>query len=155
MQLIIDGHNLIPQMPGINLSDPDDEMRLIEQLQVYCRERRANVDVFFDGAPAGMAPVRMFGKVRAHFVRAGTTADAAIIAYLNKLGKQAKNVVVVSSDREVKTAARSLHAQVMSSVAFAQAWKRMRMEESQTDLDDEDLSDAEIRYWEEIFKKGK
>ena len=31
-RLVIDGHNLIPKIPGLRLDDPDDEMKLIEKL---------------------------------------------------------------------------------------------------------------------------
>lgn len=154
MEMVIDGHNLIPHMPGINLSDVDDELRLIEQLQVYCRLTRHTVTVFFDRAPVGQARTQQFGRVRAHFVRVGTEADAAIIAYLKKLGKQAKNVIVVSSDRQIEVAARALHARVMLSAAFAEGWRSMIANEPETDPCDQPLSEEEVRYWEDIFNRG-
>jgi predicted RNA-binding protein with PIN domain len=78
--------------------------------------------VFFDRAPAGMAGIQQYGLVRAHFVREGTTADAAIMAYLKKLGKRAKNSTVVSSDRQVLAAARgACQAGMMRSEDFAAA----------------------------------
>jgi uncharacterized protein len=98
----------------LNLSDPDDEVKLIQLLQEYCRLRRKTAEVFFDRAPVGRAGVQQYGLVRAHFVREGTTADAAIMAYLKKLGKRAKNTTVVSSDRQVLAAARAAHAGVMT-----------------------------------------
>jgi len=33
MPYLIDGHNLIAQMPGFSLSDPDDEARLVLRLR--------------------------------------------------------------------------------------------------------------------------
>lgn len=154
MVLIIDGHNLVPHMPGISLSDPDDELHLIELLQVYCRLRRKHAEVFFDRAPVGQARVQQFGQVRAHFIREGTTADAAIIAYLKKLGKRARNVTVVSSDRQVTVAARAVHAAVMTSEAFAGAWTDLMNEEPELDPLDRLLSEDEVVFWENIFKRG-
>lgn len=154
MVLIIDGHNLIPHIPGINLSDPEDEMQLVQVLQAYCRLRRKQAEVFFDRAPVGQAGVRQYGLVRAHFVREGTTADAAIMAYLKKLGKRAKNVTVVSSDRQVAVAARAVHATVMTAEAFAAAWADLSEEEPELDPRDRLLSEEEVKLWENIFKRG-
>jgi len=78
MSILIDGHNLIPHLPGINLSDIDDEEQLINWLQSYCRLRRRKVTVFFDQAPAGFSGERDYGAVKAYFVRQGSTADDAI-----------------------------------------------------------------------------
>jgi len=119
MPYIIDGHNLIPKIPGLSLRDPDDEMRLVEQLQRYCAHRNTRVEVYFDRAEAGRAGRRGFGAVTAIFVRQGRTADQAIAARVRKLGKQAHNWVVVSSDHEVQQAARWAGARVLTSEAFA------------------------------------
>jgi hypothetical protein len=43
MPYLIDGHNLIPKIPGMNLGDVDDETQLIEMLQEFCRRRRKQV----------------------------------------------------------------------------------------------------------------
>src|SRR4030095_6718911 len=77
MPYLIDGHNLIPKL-GLRLDSPDDEMELIAILQEFSRLERRQVEVFFDGAPAGQARTRKLGSVTAHFVRLGTTADDAI-----------------------------------------------------------------------------
>jgi uncharacterized protein len=115
MPYLIDGHNLIAKTPGLSLQAFDDENQLIELLQDFCRTRRKPVEVYFDNAPVGQAAVRRFGQVTAHFVRQGSTADAAIHRRLVRLGKSAGNWTVVSSDRAVQTAARLAHAQVLSS----------------------------------------
>ena len=119
MPYIIDGHNLIPKIPGLSLRDPDDEMRLVELLQRYCARRDVRVEVYFDRAAPGEAGKRRFGAVTAVFVRTGRTADQAIAARVRQLGKQARNWVVVSSDHEVQRAARWAGARVMDSSAFA------------------------------------
>jgi predicted RNA-binding protein with PIN domain len=58
--------------------------------------------------------------VNVHHVKAGTTADDAIIRHLRQNGTNARNILVVSSDHRVKAEARALHAEVMNSEAFAQ-----------------------------------
>ncbi len=155
MEIIIDGHNLIPHIPGIDLSDADDELRLISTLQEYCRVRRAKAVVFFDGAPIGQARVQQFGRVTAHFVRVGMSADAAIMDYLQKLGKRAKNVAVVSSDRQIVRAARAVQAKVITSADFAAEWANLAPDEPGPDPRDQPLSAQEVDYWEKIFKQGR
>ena len=116
---IIDGHNLIPKLPGGSLRDIDDEERLIDLLQAFSRVRRRQVEVFFDGAPPGQAGARRFGSVVARFVEARLTADDAIRRSLEQMKGRARNVTVVSSDRQVQANARALHASVISSEDFA------------------------------------
>jgi predicted RNA-binding protein with PIN domain len=124
MQYLIDGHNLIPKVPGLSLEAPDDERQLIELLQEFCRRsghrrRGAWLEVFFDQAPLGQAGTRRYGMVMAHFVRQGKTADQAIVLRLKRLGKGARNFTVVSSDHQVQNAAHEARAKVLSSEAFA------------------------------------
>jgi predicted RNA-binding protein with PIN domain len=119
VKYLIDGHNLIPKLPGFSLKALEDERHLINWLQDFCRARRHTVEVFFDGAPAGQAGNRMYGMVKAHFVRLGNTADNAIVMRLRQLGKEARQWKVVSSDRRVQAEARGLGAGLVSSEQFA------------------------------------
>jgi len=57
-KIIIDGHNLIPKVSGIQLSDPEDENKLLEMLNEYCRLSRTQAEVFFDGSPTPGKPVK-------------------------------------------------------------------------------------------------
>jgi predicted RNA-binding protein with PIN domain len=118
MPYLIDGHNLIPKV-GLRLDSFDDELELVAVLQEFSRLRRRQVEVYFDGAPADQAGTRVLGTVKAHFVRAGTTADAAIAQRLKRLGRAAKNWTVVSSDRQGQADARAARAEVLSSEEFA------------------------------------
>jgi len=117
---IIDGHNLIPKLPGRSLREIDDEMALVELLQTFSRVRRKQVAVYFDGAPPGQAGERVYGTIRATFVPAGISADSAIRRRLAELGRRARGLTVVSSDREVQANARAAGAGVVSSEEFAQ-----------------------------------
>jgi len=154
MGILIDGHNLIPPMPGVNLSDPDDEDQLIRMLQEFCRLRRKTVEVYFDRAPAGRAGSQQHGQVRAHFVLRGTTADAAIMARLKKMGKRAKNMTVVSSDRQVAAAARAVHAGVVTAEAFAKEWSGLAENEPELDPRNRMLGEDEVTKWEQFFLRG-
>jgi len=154
MVILIDGHNLIPMIPGISLTDPDDEEALIRLLGEYGRLKRHTIEVFFDQAPVAMAGERRHGMVRAVFVQRGITADEAIMARLRQLGKRARNVLVVSSDRQVQAAARAAHADVISSPDFSSELKDLSQREPTLDPRNRLLSNEELTEWEDLFRKG-
>jgi predicted RNA-binding protein with PIN domain len=154
MPYLIDGHNLIPKL-GLRLDSADDEMELAAILQEFARLERRQVEVYFDGAPAGQTGARRLGTIKAHFVPLGQTADNAIRARLKRLGRDAKNWVVVSSDRQVQTDARAAQASVISSDEFASTLKS-NTSISKQDGSDHKLSAAELKEWLNIFKnEGK
>ena len=156
MPYLIDGHNLIPKLPGLSLKSIDDEVELIQWLQEYCRKSGKNVEIYFDNAPPGQAGTQGYGRVKAHFIRAGRTADEAIISRLRSLGRGAKNWRVVSSDRQVAAAARSFQAQVISSEEFARTML-VNPPEDRTDPgveSDLSLNPAEIDAWLDLFNSG-
>ena len=150
MPYLIDGHNLIPKL-GLRLDSVDDEMELVALLQEFCRLEHRQVEVFFDGAPAHQSGPRKLGSVTAHFVRLGTTADDAIRSRLKRLGKSAKNWIVVSSDRQVQADARTAHADVISSDSFAAMLKQVRPATKASS--ERTLSPQEIDEWLKIFEQ--
>jgi uncharacterized protein len=152
MNYIIDGHNLIPQLAGLDLSMPDDEQRLIELLVHLGRYKYHKLEVYFDRAAIGQAGMQNFGRVKAHYVSQNQIADDAIRKRLMSLGKSAKSWIVVSSDRAVQAAAREAHARVMSSADFASLLQAAQKTVGAIPTTDEPLSEAEVREWEEIFK---
>lgn len=154
MVILIDGHNLIPHVPGLSLSDPDDEMQLVQLLQDYCRKRRKTVEVYFDRAPVGQFGERRFGQVNAVFVREGITADEAIMARLKALGRSARNAQVVSSDRQVQQAARAVHARVVTAQEFSADLQTLMTEEPSLDPRNRLLSEDELTAWETLFRRG-
>jgi predicted RNA-binding protein with PIN domain len=155
MPLMVDGHNLIPRIPGLSLQEIDDETRLIELLQDYSRRRRKPVEVYFDNAPPGISTMRSFGTVVAHFTHQGQTADDAIRARLIRLGRSARNWTVVSSDLAVQASARAVHARVLASETFARELI-MAIEGTSSEAgkrSEASLSPEEVNNWLEIFKK--
>jgi len=153
MPYIIDGHNLIPKVPGLSLGEIDDEMLLVEILQEFCRRQRKQVEVFFDQAAPGGVRARKFGCVTARFVSQGRTADTVIKDRLMRLGGEARNYSVVSSDRAVQASARAARARVVSSEEFAGSIlsKGINKPEDFGGLDDAPVSGDEIDEWLELF----
>jgi predicted RNA-binding protein with PIN domain len=153
MPYLIDGHNLIPKL-GLRLDSMDDEIELIAILQEFCRLERKQVEVYFDGAPPLQTQSRKLGAVTAHFVPLGTTADDAIRRHLKKMGKSAKNWVVVSSDRQVQSDARSSGANTLSSDEFANSLKQAP-NSTPKPASDRKLSKQEVDDWLKLFKEEK
>ena len=149
MPYLIDGHNLIPKL-GLRLDSIDDEMELIAILQEFCRLERRQVDVYFDGAPTPHAGTRKLGAVTAHFSPVTTTADNAIRNRLRKLGKSAKNWIVVSSDRQVQTEARSARAEIISSDEFAKTLRQV-MNSTKISKGERVVSKHEVDEWMQVF----
>ncbi len=153
MTTLIDGHNLIPKLPGPGLEAPDDETRLIQQLQDYCRVRRKRVEVYFDNAPAGYPRAQRFGSVTARYARSGQSADDLIRQRLGRLGREARNWTVVSSDQQVQADARAARAKVLSSETFArmlgEVFDEARSEPGRAE--DIALSPDEVDDWMALF----
>lgn len=149
MPYLIDGHNLIPKV-GLRLDSPDDEMQLIAILQEFARLSRREVQVYFDGAPAGQARSKRFGAVTAHFVRSGSSADAAIKAQIRRLGRAARNWTVITSDRVIQAEARAAHANVIPSDEFAWQLNRLRRA-AERPAGEAEISAEEITEWLNLF----
>jgi predicted RNA-binding protein with PIN domain len=150
MTYLIDGHNLIPHIPGLSLTDLEDEQALIDRLQAFCGKRRKRAEIYFDQAPPGRAGQRSFGLVSAHFVQQGMTADEAIRRRLDRLGKAAANWTVVSSDHQVQAEARSHRARVISSSDFAREIEDQGPGGNGPE-GQRKLSEEEIKRWMRLF----
>jgi len=157
MPYLIDGHNLIPHL-GISLHSADDELELVGLLREFCRlspagkaARRA--EVYFDDAAPGQPRTRKFGAVTVHFVPAPAEADDAIAARLKRLGGEARNWVLVSSDHRVQAEGRAAHAQVVSSQAFARAVTETLRTAGAPSDSEPGMGEQELRDWLEIFNK--
>jgi predicted RNA-binding protein with PIN domain len=149
MPYLIDGHNLIPHIPGLHLSDLDDENKLIQILSKFASQNRSAIEVFFDQAPAAGSGTKVFGLVKAHYIRSGSTADQAIKNRLSKLGNSAKNWTVVSSDREVLSEAKSYQSQIRKSSDFAKVLTGGTRRGTSVDdkLEQPEISEDEVEFW--------
>jgi len=155
-KLVIDGHNLIPKVPGIRLQDIEDENRLIEMINEYCRLSRSQVELFFDGAPLPGQPGKKTGLVHPHYVRKGLSADDAIIEYARKNQSPNNLLTVVSSDHRVAAAAKYTGCEVMTSESFAVEMQRVFSSPSATqELREKKLSDSEIASWLDEFDNNQ
>lgn len=127
MSYVIDGHNLIGVLPDIQLSQPDDELRLLERLRAF-RARRGGrtLIVFFDSSPAVPDVGAVSGRVEAfsspgvevHFARPGQSADDAIVAFLAR-SREPGQYAVVTNDQDLAGRVRAMGASVLPASDFA------------------------------------
>ncbi len=156
MPYLIDGHNLIPKIPGMSLQNLDDEQQLIDRLQAFCRARRQKAEVFFDQAPPGQAGSKQVGLVRVYYVNRRSSADEAIRKRLERIGREAPNWKVVSSDRQVQAEARSRRAEVVPSEAFAATLMELSDQGETAETPGSTASTpAEVEEWLRLFSKPR
>lgn len=119
MTLLIDGHNLIAQIPTLTLADAHDEADLVLLLRRYAaRKRGRHIVVVFDGGVYGH-PQNLNGYgVECHFACSPKDADALLIKRIRSI-QRAAEWQVVTSDRAVAGVAQGRGIQVLSSQAFA------------------------------------
>ena len=119
MTLLIDGHNLIGAMPGIDLTDPDDEWQLVQRLRPYAAVKRQALTVVFD---SGLGPPPSWQlsneKVTVRFAPSGVEADA-IILRLVRASAQPGKITVITNDQGLAGQVRAAGGQVRSATQFA------------------------------------
>ena len=148
MPFLIDGHNLIPHIRGLSLSQLDDELALIDLVNNYFKKERKKATIFFDRAAVGGGQELRRGFVTAHFTRPPLNADQAIRNAVRGLGRSAANYTVITSDNEVADSARRMGAKVISSSEFAR--KLFSTGKGKKSGGPEIVEDVD--YWLKVFK---
>lgn len=151
MSYLIDGHNLIGQLPDLQLDDPDDEAKLVQKLIGWsARTRRECVVVFDAGLPGGTS--RMSTKtVRVVFASHTSSADKVIIDRIYK-EKHPKNWTVVSSDNGVLDIAKRQGMQIIKAMEFARLLERpIPVRPDLGEAVDVKLSADEVDEWLKLF----
>ncbi len=155
MPLLIDGHNLIGQVPGISLADADDEAQLVMLLRRYSTAKRGRqVVVVFDRGVYGH-PQQLNGYgITCFFARSPHDADAELIKRLRAL-KRPRDWALVSSDRAIARVAEECGVRVIDARAFARQLRAGQAANAPgaPEKPEARLSEAEIEEWLELFRK--
>lgn len=157
MHYLIDGHNLIAQMPDMTLDDPHDEVNLVLRLRSWAAgNRKRLVTVIFDGGMPGGTSLRLSkGPVKVIFAPAGQPADGLLINRLQQVRNPAEHTVI-SSDQEIVSAANKRRIRVVTSEKFAghlRARKPAKDELKKTaeTADEPTISSEEVAEWLALF----
>ena len=154
MAYLIDGHNLIGQLPDIALDDPNDEAILVQKLLGFAARTRKTCVVVFDyGLPGGVS--RMSTRlVKVVFASARSSADRVMMERIRKT-KNPRDWTVVSSDNDVLETGRLCRMNTMRSPEFAALLVRPPEPEIDAgEATDVKLSEAEVEDWLRLFGDG-
>lgn len=153
MKYLIDGHNLIARLPNVSLADPHDEVKLIRLLARWrWRHNNPPVTVVFDhgdSAVHGKRRRKQLG-ITVRYAPYSSDADAVLIRLVER-SQQPAQLTVVSSDREIRSAARQKGVHVFPVEEFAGQLTAPVVPEEET-MGDEPLSPEEVQAWLKIFQ---
>ncbi len=156
MPYIIDGNNLIGASPDIALDDPEARSKIVAMVRKFQERKGATIIVVFDGEPwTGLARDLTADKLRFVFPRPGHSADDEIKRLLEGY-RQLNDVVLISSDRELKRFARDCGARSVNAIEFYFELRKTchlqsRREESQKRVNTR-VSASEVEQWLKIFE---
>lgn len=157
MPYLIDGHNLIGQLPDISLDDPNDEAKLVQKLAGFVARKNTRCTVVFDnGNPGGRSRMSIH-SVEVVFASERTTADNVMLERIQRESNP-KMLTVVSSDNAVLSAARRRSMQTVTSTEFVQQLQPPppRPRPGPDTAPDLKLSPREVDEWLTLFKeRGK
>jgi len=154
MQWLIDGHNLIGQMPNLRLDDPNDEEKLLGYLRRFRARTGHRLTVIFDAGHLYQYGFKQSqGGISIQFVPSGQIADQALVRRIRRV-RNPQEMIVVTSDQAVAQVAQQVGVRVASAREFA----RQLLQASPTGEDDRidvNLSADEVDEWLDIFSQDK
>ena len=160
--LLVDGYNLIKTSPFFRhyeaISLQRARQALAQALGAYAKQRGVRITLFFDG-DAGVGERSASGPVQVVFSRPPLKADDLIKEAVQER-HGAKDLRVISSDREIARFARHHRVRVTATGVFEQELAQppprpqpsLAVEEKWREAP---LDEAQIDEWERIFQRGK
>jgi predicted RNA-binding protein with PIN domain len=155
MPYLIDGHNLIGQLPDISLQDQNDEALLVQKLIGFTARTGKRCVVVFDyGLPGGTS--RMSTRaVQVVFASQRSSADRVMMERIGKI-PDPREWIVVTSDHDVRETARKRRMKVLRSEEFADLMKHPpKPVVDAGEAADVHLSADEVDEWLNLFGDGK
>lgn len=153
MPYLIDGHNLIGQLPDISLRDPDDEAKLITKLRGFAARTGKKCHVIFDhGLPGGKSKLSN-GAVKVVFAARPGEADDVMLARIRKIN-DTKGWIIVSSDNRVLSAARRRGMRGVRATEFAEQIQAP-LPIPKNENPNVYVSPKEVQEWLEIFGESE
>ena len=152
MPYVVDGNNVMAQSVGWHQDTTGARRRLIRDLVRFVAVHRVKLKVVFDGAPDEEFPDgRRYKGVHIMYARPGSDADSRIKELAGKASYK-RDLIIVSSDRDLTSFVKHQGAKVISSGQF-----RKLLEESSIQVTSKDKSGqadrVNVEEWLEYFKK--
>lgn len=150
MAYIVDGNNVMGQLPGWHRDKSKSRRVLLEKLARFARVKKARVTVVFDGGPDPAAPEgSAFQGVKVLYAERGSDADTRI-EYLVGSSKDPRGLTVITSDRHLAFLVRSRGASVIRSGEFRSEVDRL-LESIPGATDGEQFEVGDINTWLRYF----
>lgn len=159
MAYLIDGNNFLGQTVAPAYRDPQHRYDLARKLLIFQHITRSRVILVFDGSPDPKlteedVPTSKFSVL---FPPPGVSADAMIKDLLNSL-TDLRRFFLVSSDRELRSAARGRGARVLTCGEFKAMLKEAlntHRRSGEMRKTTERPSPLEVDLWSDMFAKKK
>jgi predicted RNA-binding protein with PIN domain len=155
MPYIIDGNNVIGSSPDIGVDDSQGREKLILLVEKFQSRKNNNVILVFDGEPKDAAyENKISNKFKVIYPRYGMSADTVIKNILDEYNNF-KDVILISSDRELKTFSKKKGVKTINSIEFYYELKRTykihnKVEKNKKQIDVE-VSSNEVDHWMKVF----
>lgn len=153
MPVVIDGNNLIGSSPDIKLSDPNARLKIIYLLENYRDHKKCNIIIVFDGEP-NLYSHNFKEKLTVLYPYYGKSADDEIKRLLDSYS-DFRDVILVSSDSELKSFAKEKGAKIVNSIEFYFELKRIFLEDDKREEKlkriNAKLSEKEVDHWLKVF----
>jgi predicted RNA-binding protein with PIN domain len=142
MPFLIDGNNLLHSLPLPAASRGDVRRAVLDA----CRHERMRATVVFDGPPPDGTPSReSLGSITVVY-SGSKTADDVIIHQLPQ-GKETRDWIVVTDDRQLRERVKNLGAAVQA----LREWQGRKRRPASRRRTEPKLSSHEVAEWEAFF----
>lgn len=152
--IIVDGYNFIGRSKKLRINDSSCREKLIRSLTEYCRLRKREITIVFDGAYLGclVNKKQTYGRVTVIYSSGGSNADEEI-KKLIRGNRQKRQLLIVTSDNEIRDCARSMGARVTRSEEFEREMEKVFAQNHVQEKANRRLSRKEIEEWIKIFSQ--
>lgn len=155
MPFIIDGYNVLRAIEKLSEEfEPISDLRMCQQISRFLKSLSEKGEIVFDGiGPPQKAGFNYLGDLEVIFSGTNTDADTVIEQKI-AASTDPRRLVIVSSDRQIRLAARSKKADVIKSVDF---WREVQKQLSrkrgikEPDGKRKGINEAETERWMDIF----
>ncbi len=150
MPYLIDGHNLIGQLPDIDLRDPHDEAKLVQKLRGFAARTGKKCVVVFDHGITGGRSKLSNSTVTVVFTARPGEADDYILRRVRETNDTYR-WTVVSSDRRVLETARKRGMRTLKSIEFADKLNPALPAKTGEEVDIY-VPPSEVKQWLTVFE---
>ena len=157
--IIVDGYNFILRTKLVSTKDENAlwaaRDALVAQLEAYRSDKGVKVTIVFDGQDVKLLnQPHKSGGIQLLYSKAPQKADALIMKIIDS-EKQARNIILVTSDRALADCARASGCEIRSVEEFSRRLTRPDQESEYRAKYDKPLSAREVDEWLRLFGQGK